>query len=71
MDPALPAFEQSIVLALTYLAIATLLDGGYAVLGGRLRPMLASARGQKIRDRITGFLLLTAAAGLALARRGS
>jgi homoserine/homoserine lactone efflux protein len=47
--------------------IAIALDGAWALLAGRVRGFLAT-RG-RLRNRITGTLLLGAGLGLALARR--
>ena len=71
VDPTAPLTAQLVLLCTTYLVIATLLDGGYALLAGRLRGRLMSRRGQRIRNRVTGSLLIGAGLGLALARRGN
>ncbi len=60
---------QIVLLCVTYLAIQTLVDGAVALLGGRLRPLLASQRRARLRNRITGSFLIGAGLGLALARR--
>jgi threonine/homoserine/homoserine lactone efflux protein len=70
IDPALPGIGQMIILCLTFVTIATILDGGYALLGGRLRGLLQDQRRQRLRNRLTGSLLIGAGLGLALARRG-
>ena len=58
---------QLILLAVTFLVIAVVLDGAWAVLAHRAgRAVRLSGR---VVNRLTGGLLLTAAAGLALARR--
>ncbi len=59
-------WHQLALLSATYLAIAIVVDCGWAVLGGRARGLLA-ARG-KLRNRISGGMLVTAGVGLALAR---
>jgi threonine/homoserine/homoserine lactone efflux protein len=69
VDPAGPLALQLVVLCVTFLVIATLLDGGYALLGGRLRGALGSPRWTRLRYRLTGSLLIGAGLGLALARR--
>jgi threonine/homoserine/homoserine lactone efflux protein len=61
------ANTQLALLATTFLALAVLLDGTWAVAAGRARPLLAS-RGAA-RNRISGALLIGAALGLALARK--
>jgi threonine/homoserine/homoserine lactone efflux protein len=58
---------QIALLAGSFMAIAILVDSGWAVLSGRARGLLAS-RG-RLRNRLTGGLLIGAGLGLALARR--
>ena len=58
--------RQIVVLSLTFLVIAVLLDGMWAVLAGRARGV-SGARG-KLRNRLSGGLLMGAGVGLALAR---
>lgn len=62
-----PALPQLLVLCATFLAVAILLDGAWAVLAGRARPLLA-AHG-RLRNRLSGGLLVGAGVGLALAHR--
>ena len=62
----LPPGPQIALLTATFLVLAVLLDGGWAVLSGRARGLLA-ARG-RLRNRLTGGLLIGAGLGLALAR---
>ncbi len=69
VDSGLPLANQLVVLCMTFLVIATVLDGGYAVLGGRMRGLFNNVRRARIRNRITGSLLIGAGVGLALARR--
>lgn len=61
-----PVLPQMAVLSAVFLALALLLDGGWAVLAGRLRFLLA-ARG-RLRNRLSGGMLMCAGVGLALAR---
>ena len=58
---------QMMLLSATFLVSAVLLDGGWALLAGRLRPVLA-VHG-KLRNRISGGFLFGAGLGLALARK--
>jgi threonine/homoserine/homoserine lactone efflux protein len=58
---------QLVLLAATFLALAVMLDGAWALLAGRFRAALAV--NGKLRNRLTGSLLIGAGAGLALARR--
>lgn len=59
--------RQLLLLAVTFLTIAIVLDGTWAVLAGRLRGMLILHA--RLRNRVTGGLLVGAGVGLALARR--
>ena len=63
----LPPGPQIALLAGSFMAIAILVDSGWAVLSGRARGLLGS-RG-RLRNRLTGGLLIGAGLGLALARR--
>ena len=69
LDPTRALGPQIAALCVTFLVIQTLLDGCYALLGGRLRPWLTSRARARIRNRVTGGLLVGAGLGLALARR--
>jgi homoserine/homoserine lactone efflux protein len=61
------ATRQLLLLAGTFLLIAVLLDGAWAMLASRLRALLQARA--KLRNRITGGLLVGAGVGLALARK--
>lgn len=67
VDPALPAGPQIGAMSVVFVVLATLSDGLYALLAGRLRPWLANRA--RVRHGITGTLLLGTGIGLALARR--
>lgn len=69
IDPRLPAGPQLAILAVTLLVMAILLDGAWAVAAGRARVLLA--RHGRLRNRLSGGLLMTAGVGLALAQRRS
>jgi threonine/homoserine/homoserine lactone efflux protein len=69
LDPTAALGPQIALLCVTFLVVQTLLDGSYALLGGRLRPWLVSRARARLRNRITGSLLMGAGLGLALARR--
>jgi threonine/homoserine/homoserine lactone efflux protein len=66
VTPGAAMWHQLAVLSATYLAIAVAVDSGWAVLGGRARGLLA-ARG-RLRNRISGGMLIGAGLGLAMAR---
>ncbi len=68
MDPAGDPARQWATLSATFLALAVLLDGAWALLAARLRGVLGA--GGRARNRVTGGLLAGAGVGLALARRG-
>ncbi len=69
LDPARALGPQIALLCVTFLVVQTLLDGTCAILGGRLRPWVTSRARARIRNRVTGGLLVGAGLGLALARR--
>ena len=66
-SPAAPLLPQLLTLSASFLVLAILFDGTWAVLAGRLGSAL-SAKG-RLRHRLEGALLLGAGLGLALARR--
>ena len=53
----------------TGLGVAIVCDSGWAILAGRLRALLVAHA--RLRNRITGGLLVSAGLGLAMARRSS
>jgi len=61
-----PIERQVVVLSATFLVIAIMLDGMWAVLAGRARGVLGTHG--KLRNRLSGGLLMGAGVGLALAR---
>ena len=69
VDAAHAPGPQLALLCATFLVLATLLDGGYALLAGRLRGLFRDRRRARLRNRLTGSLLIGAGLGLALARR--
>lgn len=69
LDPGLPAGPQLWAMCGAFLVIAVLFDSGYALIGGRLLGAFKSERAQRIRNRVTGGMLIAAGAGLAMVRR--
>ncbi|MGB6086978.1 LysE family translocator, partial [Parvibaculum sp.] len=69
INPAEPAAPQLFLLAVTFVVVAVLSDGTYALAAGRLAPYLKARRAQLISNRITGTVLIASGAALALARR--
>ncbi len=61
-----PVGPQLAILSITFLAVAGLVDGGWALAAGRARGLLAP-RG-RLRNRLSGGFLIGAGAALALAR---
>ena len=67
VDPNGDAARQVVLLGATFMAVATLCDGAYAVLVGRLGLAL-SGRGVRLVSRLSGGLLVGGGIWLALAR---
>ena len=67
VSPSASATPQLVLLALTFIVVAALLDGCWAVFAARVQPLLL--RVGRGRHRITGGVLLAAAGGLALVRK--
>jgi homoserine/homoserine lactone efflux protein len=67
VTPGPDVVRQLLLLAATFLTIAVVLDGMWAMLAGRLRVLLVARAW--LRNRVTGGMLIGAGLGLALARR--
>jgi threonine/homoserine/homoserine lactone efflux protein len=67
ITPGADMGKQIVLLSATFLVIGVMLDGCWALLAGRLRNVLA-VRG-RLRNRLSGGLLIGAGVGLALAHR--
>ena len=67
ITPGPDAGQQLLLLAVTFLAVAIVCDSLWAILAGRLRVLLVAHT--RLRNRITGGLLVGAGLGLAMARR--
>ena len=69
IDPTLPTGPQLWAMCGAFLVIAVVFDSCYAVVGGRLLSAIKSERAQRVRNRITGGVLIAAGLGLAMVRR--
>jgi len=69
IDVSQPTGPQLTLMTITFLCIAITLDSTYAFLAGRLRPWLQGGNRGRIRNRITGTLLVGTGLALALTRR--
>lgn len=69
LSQSLPAAPQLACMVAAFLVIAVLLDGGYAVLAGRVRRYMVNPVLARIRQRVTGTLLIGTGIALALTRR--
>jgi threonine/homoserine/homoserine lactone efflux protein len=67
IDPNAGLATQFAVLSLTFLAVAVVVDSGWGLMAARFRYVLGV--NGKLRNRLTGGLLIGAALGLALARQ--
>jgi len=61
-----PLAPQVAVLSVVFLTMAVGVDSGWAFAAGRARPLLA--RRGRLRNRLSGGMLMGAGVGLALAR---
>lgn len=68
VDPAGPVVAQTLVLGLTFMAVATVLDGGYALLAGRAGGFLTRRR-VRLLEVFSGCFLIGGGVWLALTRR--
>lgn len=64
VSTAHPLLPQVALLAVTFLIVMGLVDSGWALLAGRLRGLLG--RHGRLRNRLSGGMLMAAACGLAL-----
>ncbi len=69
LDPTLAAAPQLLAMAGAFIAIAVVLDSSYALLAGRVRRHMIDPVLSRIRQRITGTLLIGTGLALALTRR--
>jgi len=67
VDPHRDAVSQTALLGATFMAVATLCDGGYALLTGRVRTLLGG-NGGRLLSQASGVALIGVALWLALMR---
>ncbi len=68
VDPSRDAFPQVVVLGLTFMAVTTTLDSGYAVAAGKAREMLSRSRVRMV-ECFSGLCMVGGGLWLALSRR--
>ena len=68
IDPSGNAIAQTLTLGITFMVVATLLDGAYAVVAGKAGKLLSRSNVQKV-EWVSGIALITGGLWLALARR--
>lgn len=71
IDPAQPATPQLAMLSATLVVLATIYETGCALLAGRLRTYFGNPARARLKNRLTGALLIGTGIGMAVARRGS
>jgi len=69
IDPDKPLGLQMAILCAVFMVVSLVLDSAYALLAGRVRGYLTGERGAKIRNRVTGTMLIGAGCALALTRK--
>lgn len=69
VDPAVAPMPQFALLSATLLVVSLTFDSSYCLLAGRIRPWLRGAAVARLRNKVTGTLLIASGVGLALARR--
>lgn len=69
VSPAGDYMNQIIVLSVSFLVLATLLDGLYAIMSGKASVLMHEKRGHKIQNGVSGFLYLGAGIWLASVRK--
>jgi threonine/homoserine/homoserine lactone efflux protein len=71
VDRELAIAPQLVAMSVAFVVIGIVFDSTYALLAARIRPLLMGERRTRIRNGLTGSLLIGTGIGLALARRGS
>jgi len=71
VDRGLAIAPQLVAMSVAFVVIGIVFDSTYALLAARIRPLLMGERRTRIRNGLTGSLLIGTGIGLALARRSS
>jgi threonine/homoserine/homoserine lactone efflux protein len=71
VDPAQPLAAQFVPLGAAYIAVEFAAATGYAFAGSRIKALRLGLRGRRRVNRVTGGMMLAAAAWLATARRAA
>jgi len=71
MDPAAAALPQAAIMTATFVSLAILSDGVYAIVASRARGLFLNAKTARLMNRVGGSFLIGAGIFTALARRGS
>jgi len=68
VDASLPIGPQIVMMSTAYLGILVVIDSGWGFASGTGNRMFQSASAKRIKDRISGSVMIGAAAGLAAVR---
>ena len=69
ISPDKEYMDQIMILSMTFLILATLLDSLYAITAGHLRYLIRGSRAQRIQDGVSGLLFIGAGVWLAAMRK--
>ncbi|WP_309682503.1 LysE family transporter [Polaromonas sp.] len=70
INPARPLWLQLLVIAVTTVAVDTVVMHGYAFAASRLQALFGNAQALKLQNRLFGGLLMAVGAGLFFVKRG-
>ena len=64
IDSKMPTSPQLFIMTLTFVCIALVIDGGYALLASRLRQLFLGGKSGRLLNRLTGTLLILTGIGV-------
>ena len=64
IDSQMPTSPQLFIMTLTFVCIALVIDGGYALLASRLRQLFLGEKSGRLLNRLTGTLLILTGIGV-------